>query len=68
MLNKGIIACIFLCLIVALLNPFEKWGDARYGEGFGGLINGGLSMGLLLLAGGLSVAVLIARKRAGVTK
>ncbi len=61
MLNKLIIALVFLGLAVALFNPLKGWGEAAYGPGFGDLINGGVALGMLIAAG--VIAVVAGRRR-----
>jgi hypothetical protein len=53
--NVAILVCGFLGLAVALFAPFKSFGDGIK-LGLGDLINGGVAMGLLLVAGCIAVS------------
>jgi hypothetical protein len=36
---------------VAILQPLVAFGDARWGAGFGDILNGGVGLGMIVLAG-----------------
>ena len=62
--NKPLIAAaVFIIpgLLIALISPFKAYGDSIK-PGVGDLMNGGISMTLLILA---AVAALVVRKRSG---
>lgn len=51
------LACLFCGLAVAVLGPFQAFGD-RIKPGLGDLLNGTAAMVLLLLAGGIALVAL----------
>lgn len=55
---------LFSGAAVAVLNPLQAQGDALWGPGFGDLLNGGVAMALMLLAGGMAFAMKARMRRA----
>jgi uncharacterized membrane protein len=60
-MKAAILSLIFAGLVIALFGPFKAFGDQSFGPGFGDLLNGSVSLVLLLTAG--VVAVVVGRRR-----
>ena len=59
-----ILPLMFAGCAIAIFEPFKAYGDARWGDGYGFLLNGGTAFGLLMASGLISIVILVRRKLA----
>ena len=59
-----ILPLMFAGCAIAIFEPFKAYGDARWGDGYGFLLNGGVGFALLMASGLMSVVVWVRRKLA----
>jgi len=63
-MKSAIKPLMFASFAIAILGPLTAYGDARWGEGAGFLLNGGVAFALMMLCGVFSVVVLIQQRLA----
>ena len=63
-MKSAILPLMFSSFAIAIFGPLTTFGDARWGEGAGFLLNGGVAFGLMMLCGVFSVVVLIQQRLA----